>query len=194
MLSAAAADAGSKLVLSGAAAATNAVKETTATTFKTAAMKELTVAAYAAAGALRSLAGSSAGSLGNGIIGALSGFLGGGGASGGLGGAASAFASAFGGFRANGGPVYPGSYYTVGERGPETFVPNVPGFIVPNGGFGSAQPVINVVDRSTYNITGASTAEVAQLRQQMQQDQATRRQQTVGFVREALRRPRALGG
>jgi hypothetical protein len=37
----------------------------------------------------------------------------------------------FGGWLADGGPVEPGQYYTVGERGPETFVPAVPGHIVP---------------------------------------------------------------
>jgi hypothetical protein len=40
----------------------------------------------------------------------------------------------FGGWLADGGPVEPGKYYTVGERGPETFVPTAPGHIVPNGG------------------------------------------------------------
>lgn len=34
--------------------------------------------------------------------------------------------------RAGGGPVYPGTGYTVGERGPELFMPNVAGRIVPN--------------------------------------------------------------
>jgi hypothetical protein len=38
----------------------------------------------------------------------------------------------YGGGLADGGPVMPGQYYTVGERGPETFVPAVPGQIVPN--------------------------------------------------------------
>jgi hypothetical protein len=39
--------------------------------------------------------------------------------------------SNYGGARADGGPVTPGKYYTVGEQGPETFVPSVPGRIVP---------------------------------------------------------------
>jgi hypothetical protein len=39
--------------------------------------------------------------------------------------------SNYGGARADGGPVTPGKYYTVGEQGPETFVPDVPGRIVP---------------------------------------------------------------
>lgn len=36
--------------------------------------------------------------------------------------------------RASGGPVSPGQPYMVGERGPEVFVPNGAGNIVPNGG------------------------------------------------------------
>lgn len=36
--------------------------------------------------------------------------------------------------RANGGPVSPSSLYMVGERGPELFIPNTAGTIVPNGG------------------------------------------------------------
>jgi hypothetical protein len=38
----------------------------------------------------------------------------------------------FGGAKAEGGPVYPGSAYLVGEKGPELFVPNSAGRIVPN--------------------------------------------------------------
>lgn len=37
----------------------------------------------------------------------------------------------FGGFRANGGPVSPNRRYVVGERGPEMFIPQQPGRIVP---------------------------------------------------------------
>lgn len=38
------------------------------------------------------------------------------------------------GHRAMGGPVFAGRSYTVGERGPETFVPRVSGTIIPAGG------------------------------------------------------------
>lgn len=38
----------------------------------------------------------------------------------------------FGGGKAGGGPVEPGKYYEVGEKGPELFSPSVPGQIVPN--------------------------------------------------------------
>jgi len=47
-------------------------------------------------------------------------------------GASSFFASIFGGPRANGGPVGAGKAYMVGERGPELFVPNSSGSIMPN--------------------------------------------------------------
>jgi hypothetical protein len=47
------------------------------------------------------------------------------------------------GGRAMGGPVTSGSMYAVGERGPELFIPNENGTIVPN----------NAIGGSTYNIT-----------------------------------------
>jgi phage-related protein len=58
----------------------------------------------------------------------------------------------FGGGRANGGPVSSGTSYVVGERGPELFVPNTSGKIIPNGGSGGG---------STINLTvnGAIDAE-----------------------------------
>lgn len=48
------------------------------------------------------------------------------------------------GFRAGGGPVQPGGAYVVGERGPELFVPNAAGSVVPNGAMGSVQ--VNVIN------------------------------------------------
>jgi hypothetical protein len=59
---------------------------------------------------------------------------------------------AFGGGRAAGGPVSSGTSYVVGERGPELFVPNTSGTIIPNGGGGGG---------STINLTvnGAIDAE-----------------------------------
>ena len=47
-------------------------------------------------------------------------------------GASSFFSAIFGGPRANGGPVSAGKAYMVGERGPELFVPNGSGAIMPN--------------------------------------------------------------
>jgi hypothetical protein len=56
----------------------------------------------------------------------------------------------FMGFKANGGPVTGGGTYMVGERGPELFVPNTSGMIVPHealqggGGGVTVQQTINV--------------------------------------------------
>jgi len=48
---------------------------------------------------------------------------------------------AFGGGKANGGPVNAGTSYVVGERGPELFVPNTSGKIIPNGGSGGGNTI-----------------------------------------------------
>ena len=47
----------------------------------------------------------------------------------------------FGGGRARGGRVRPGMGYKVGERGPEYFSPNTPGYITPNGGKADARMI-----------------------------------------------------
>jgi len=47
-------------------------------------------------------------------------------------------------FKASGGPVKGGSPYVVGEKGPELFVPNSHGSIVPNDQMGGANIVVNV--------------------------------------------------
>ena len=65
------------------------------------------------------------------------------------------FGSLFGGFRASGGPVSTNKAYMVGERGPEMFVPNVAGSIVPNtqmAAAGNTQVVynINATDASSF--------------------------------------------
>ena len=60
---------------------------------------------------------------------------------------------------AHGGPVGAGRAYTVGERGPETFVPAVNGTVVPNGasgGVGSVSVVVNVDNKG--NETGGTDA------------------------------------
>ncbi|MCF4166471.1 hypothetical protein L2U69_12525 [Zavarzinia compransoris] len=76
---------------------------------------------------------------------ALSALTGGGGGGGGLGDLVSAL---FGGFRASGGPVRPDRAYVVGENGPELFVPDGSGEVVP-GTASAAQ----VMPRVTVNIT-----------------------------------------
>jgi hypothetical protein len=50
---------------------------------------------------------------------------------------------------ANGGPASRGRPYVVGERGPELFVPNSSGTVVPNGAMGGANVVVNVDAKGT---------------------------------------------
>ena len=56
--------------------------------------------------------------------------------------------------RANGGPVSSGRSYMVGERGPEMFVPNTCGRIVPNSDMGSSTNVVVNVDASGSSVQG----------------------------------------
>ena len=57
-------------------------------------------------------------------------------------------------FRANGGPVSTGKSYMVGERGPEMFVPNTGGRIVPNSDMGSSTNIVVNVDASGSSVQG----------------------------------------
>ena len=59
-----------------------------------------------------------------------------------------------GAFRANGGPVSTGKSYMVGERGPEMFVPNAGGRIVPNSDMGGSTNVVVNVDASGSALEG----------------------------------------
>lgn len=74
----------------------------------------------------------------------------------------SAIGGLFGGARAEGGPVMPGRMYLVGERGPELFLPEAAGRIVPAGGAG-------LVFSPTYNIDarGADAGMLPRLRAEM---------------------------
>lgn len=65
--------------------------------------------------------------------------------------------SIFGGFRAAGGPVSAGRAYVVGERGPELFVPQAGGSIVPNHamGGGGSSVTINIDARGAVEGTAA---------------------------------------
>ena len=56
--------------------------------------------------------------------------------------------------KANGGPVSAGKSYMVGERGPEMFVPNAGGRIVPNSDMGSATNIVVNVDASGSSVEG----------------------------------------
>ena len=66
-----------------------------------------------------------------------------------------AFDAVFGGGRAMGGPVNAGTSYVVGERGPELFVPNTAGTIVPNGGSGRGN-TINVTVNGAIDAEGTA--------------------------------------
>ena len=93
---------------------------------------------------------------GEGLFGGIGGpQFGVGGGSGGIGGALSGIGSLFGGFFADGGRPPMGKVSMVGERGPELFVPDRPGTIVPNhamqGNAGSSihyAPVYNIDSRT----------------------------------------------
>ena len=78
--------------------------------------------------------------------------------------------SIFGGFMAKGGPVKGNTPYIVGEKGPELFVPQGSGSIVPNNKLGNANgavasqaagPITN--NYNTYNINALDAKSVAQL-------------------------------
>ena len=56
--------------------------------------------------------------------------------------------------RANGGPVSANKNYLVGERGPEMFVPNAGGRIVPNSDLGGSTNVVVNVDASGSSVQG----------------------------------------
>jgi lambda family phage tail tape measure protein len=77
---------------------------------------------------------------------ALLGIFGGGGGGGFL-------SSLFGGFFANGGTPPMGKVSVVGERGPELFVPQSAGRIIPNNQLGGGQSVINNSTEVSYNIS-----------------------------------------
>ncbi len=62
----------------------------------------------------------------------------------------------FGGERAMGGPVNAGTSYMVGERGPELFMPNTNGTIIPNNKLSGGGTVINLTVNGA--IDGESTA------------------------------------
>lgn len=82
----------------------------------------------------------------------------------------------FGGARAGGGPVWPGSAFLVGEKGPELFVPSGSGYIVPNGAGGGI-----VVNQSISVGRDVSAADVYRVGQQTKFD-------TIAAIREATAR------
>lgn len=85
--------------------------------------------------------------------------------------------------KAIGGPVQAGSPYMVGERGPEMFIPNSSGSIVPNDKLGGGITVVNNVDAS-----GAGQDVDVKIRAAMQQAS----QQTVLSIQDLMRRKRLV--
>ena len=77
-------------------------------------------------------------------------------------------------FRADGGPVSAGSPYIVGEQGPELFVPNYSGGIVPNHAMGGGGQSINM----TFNGVGM------EIKSFIKNNQGTLAQIAVNAVRE----------
>lgn len=76
------------------------------------------------------------------------------------------FSSSFSG-KAIGGSVQSGQPYMVGERGPEMFVPNSQGSIVPNGGSGGGGVVVNQTINVTTGVQQTVRAEIASLMPQI---------------------------
>ncbi|HEX3943799.1 MAG TPA: hypothetical protein VHW69_06915 [Rhizomicrobium sp.] len=70
-----------------------------------------------------------------------------------------------GGARASGGPVDAGLAYLVGEQGPEMFVPQGAGSIVPNGTVAPSRPqiVLNVNARDAQSFLKSETQIAAML-------------------------------
>jgi len=83
--------------------------------------------------------------------------------------------------RAIGGSVQAGSPYMVGERGPEMFIPNSSGSIVPNDKMGGGITVVNNV-----NASGAGQDVDIKIRAAMQQTS----QQTILSIQDLMRRRR----
>ena len=83
--------------------------------------------------------------------------------------------------RAIGGSVQAGSPYMVGERGPEMFIPNSSGSIVPNDKMGGGITVVNNIDAK-----GAGPEVDMKIRAAMQQTS----QQTILSIQDLMRRRR----
>lgn len=78
---------------------------------------------------------------------------------GGGGGGGNIFSTIFGGGRANGGSVFPGGAYMVGERGPEMMIPRTAGTIIPNEALGGGSNQTTV----TYNIQAVDATSFRQM-------------------------------
>lgn len=96
------------------------------------------------------------------------------------------------GYRAGGGPVWPGSAFIVGEAGKELFVPEVPGVIIPNnllqsleaGGGAGAGDIGNVL--SQFKLTADVVAAGVSTFQGIAQKQASGAQAVGGFANKTV--------
>ena len=83
--------------------------------------------------------------------------------------------------KAIGGPVQSGQPYMVGERGPEMFVPNQSGSIIPNKNMGGGVTVVNNVD---------ARGSGADVDQRIKSAMAQTSQQTIMTIQDLMRRGR----
>ena len=84
-------------------------------------------------------------------------------------GSAAAKAVGFGGPKAEGGPVSSGLAYLVGEKGPELFMPQTSGMIIPNMGMGGGGITVNInggMFLDEYGADAVGTKMVERLRSQ----------------------------
>ncbi len=108
--------------------------------------------------------------------------------SGGVGGGGGIVGSLFGGFFASGGRPPMGRVSVVGERGPELFVPSVPGEIIPNyklgggmgAGSGGSQEVMVTVAPSPLFITTVASASQASANEAIRQRTRSRMPMSAG--------------
>ena len=89
------------------------------------------------------------------------------------------------GFRANGGPVMANRPYIVGERGPELMVPNTSGTVIKNSDLRDGSGGVSVPISIRIDATGADTAELARVQQQLGKLKAEIPAMVVSSVRKA---------
>jgi hypothetical protein len=91
-------------------------------------------------------------------------------------------------FKAEGGPVYAGDPYIVGEQGPEMFVPQASGSIVPNRALGGSNGARGGDLYVTINAPGADAAALARVQVSIMQLKASFDARAVSAVARAFNR------
>lgn len=97
-------------------------------------------------------------------------------------------AGLFGGFRAEGGDVDAGRVYMVGERGPEPFVPKVPGRIIPSGAALGGGTSVSVTFAPRIDASGAYPESIAELKRHLTAMQADMPGKVLEVVRDSRER------